>query len=240
MTSNIGIESRGLVVKKGHIDILKSLSFTVSSGKITGLIGPSGSGKTTLMRAIVGLQTLSKGNLDILGRPAGSRQLRQKVGYVSQAPAVYTDLTVGQNLAYFATITKANKSQIDEILKDVDLYERKKQLVGTLSGGQLARVSLAVALLGNPELLVLDEPTVGLDPLLRRDLWDLFHEMAADGKTLLISSHVMDEAERCDNVLLLRDGALLWHESKDELLKSSKTDSVEEAFLRLVKQGSEE
>ncbi len=240
MTTAEGIVSTDLAVRKGHSDILHSLTFSVEKGKITGLIGPSGSGKTTLMRAIVGLQKVNKGRLEVLGRRAGSRQLRSKIGYVSQVPAVYNDLTVGQNLSYFAKIMRADKGQVDDVLKRVDLYERKKQLAHTLSGGQLARVSLAVALLGKPELLVLDEPTVGLDPLLRRDLWNLFHDMANSGITLLVSSHVMDEADRCDNVLLLRGGKLLWQDSKQELLKSSKTHSVEEAFLHLVKRGGSE
>lgn len=228
------VTANNLVVEKDGMKILKSLDFSVSKGSITGLIGPSGSGKTTLMRAIVGLQKIASGQLEVFGQPAGSKELRKRIGYVSQSMAIYTDLTVEQNLTYFATIVGAKKSQINKVLKQVDLFDKKDYIVEVLSGGERARTSLAIALLGNPEFLVLDEPTVGLDPLLRRDLWDLFRTMALRGRTLLISSHVMDEAERCDDVFLLRDGALLWQDSRIELLKNTKTETIEAAFLQLV------
>lgn len=230
-----GIEASGVTVEKSGADILHALDFTVAPGKVTGLIGPSGSGKTTLMRAIVGVQRLSAGKLSVLGEPAGSKTLRPKIGYVTQSPAVYEDLTVEQNLAYFAALAGASKTQVAEILAKIHLDDWRRQLVGRLSGGQRARVSLAVALLGDPELLVLDEPTVGLDPLLRQELWRLFRGLADEGKTVVISSHVMDEAEKCDRLLLLRDGALLWQDSREQLLKETATPSVEEAFLQMIK-----
>lgn len=173
----------------------------------------------------------------MLGEPAGSAKLRPKVGYVTQSPSVYGDLTVRQNLAYFATLMRAPKKQVDEIIKTVGLQAQSKQVVDSLSGGQRARVSLAVALLGDPELLVLDESTVGLDPVLRQELWTLFAELAQRGKTLLISSHVMDEAEKCEQLLLVRDGQLLWSQSRLELLKQTGKVSVEDAFLAMVERG---
>jgi len=223
-----------LTVTKNNAVILSELSFAVQPGSITGLIGPSGSGKTTLMRSIVGVQKFT-GNLTIAGKWAGQRQLRRQIGYVTQSPAVYFDLTVWQNLQYFATLTRAQEKDVEKILQTVKLDKQRDQLVESLSGGQKARVSLAVALLGDPQLLVLDEPTVGLDPLLRNDLWDMFKDLAKDGRTILVSSHVMDEAERCKNLLLLRDGKLLWNDTKSALLDHTKKDTVGDAFVAMIK-----
>lgn len=234
MEQNPSLVGSSVIVEKAGRAILANLNFTVHAGRLTGLIGPSGSGKTTLMRSIVGVQKLSSGNLTVFGQPAGNKTLRPRIGYVTQSPAVYTDLTVGQNLRYFATLAKAKKSQIDEVMNAVHLESKKGQLVETLSGGERARVSLAIALLGNPDVLVMDEPTVGLDPILRRELWQLFAELAKQGKTLLVSSHVMDEAERCDQLLLMREGKLLWSDSKEQLLKTTGTNSVEAAFIKAI------
>ncbi|GAA2459944.1 ABC transporter ATP-binding protein [Streptomyces glaucus] len=194
------------------------------------------------MRAIVGTQAKVTGTLHVLGRPAGHPALRTRLGYVTQAPSVYDDLTVRQNLDYFAAILDPGRAfavrcheSVTRALADVDLTPHAGALAGALSGGQRSRVSLAVALLGTPDLLVLDEPTVGLDPVLRRDLWDLFHSLAADrGATLLVSSHVMDEAERCHHLLLLRDGELLADGTPDALRARTGSETVEAAFLRLV------
>jgi len=221
------------VVRQG-VKALAGVTFAITPGKITGLIGPSGSGKTTLMRAIVGAQELTGGMLEVLGLSAGSRQLRSKIGYVTQSPAVYDDLTTLQNLQYFAAVLGVPKTDVERVLKQVDLTKQASQLVGSMSGGQRARVSLAVALLGSPELLVLDEPTVGLDPVLREHLWALFDSLAAEGRTLVISSHVMDEAERCPELLLLRDGKVLNHGTHSELLKQTGTPNVQAAFLQLA------
>lgn len=233
------IESSGLIVKKGAHQILNGLTFTVQKGTVTGLIGPSGSGKTTLMRTIIGVQISSDGALTVLGHLAGHKALRSKIGYVTQSPAVYLDLTVAQNLRYFATLVRADRKNVEEVIAEVQLTRQRDQLAASLSGGQLARVSLAVALLGDPELLVLDEPTVGLDPVLRNELWELFAELASSGKTLLISSHVMDEAERCDSLLLMREGKLLWHDSRENLLTHTKQKSVGDAFVAMIKKGDE-
>jgi len=234
MTPQFSIQSEGVTVDKNHKHVLDNLTFAVSPGSLTGLIGPSGSGKTTLMRAIVGVQKINDGKLEVLGRAAGNPGLRSKIGYVTQSPAIYEDLTVFQNLSYFAILARASRPQIDEIIAQVQLTKKHNQLVGTLSGGEQARVSLAVALLGSPQLLVLDEPTVGLDPLLRQELWHLFGSLARAGKTLLVSSHVMDEAEKCDSLLLLREGKLLWHDSRERLLQQTNTQSVEAAFMKMI------
>jgi ABC-2 type transport system ATP-binding protein len=226
-----------LVVVRGGVDVLHGLSLTVPSGRVTGLLGPSGGGKTTLMRAIVGVQIVRSGSVEVLGRPAGSADLRHRIGYVTQAPSVYPDLSARENLRYFAAVLGAHADDIDRVLSEVDLSGAADRAVAKLSGGQQARVSLAVALLGSPELLVLDEPTVGLDPVLRAELWSLFHQLAATGVTLLVSSHVMDEATRCDRLLLLREGDLIADATLAELLVQTGADDVEEAFLKLVEGG---
>ncbi|MBV7700946.1 ABC transporter ATP-binding protein [Streptomyces sp. TRM70350] len=256
-TQTPAIRAEGLTVVRGPRTVLRALNFTVPRGQITGLLGPSGCGKSTLMRAIVGTQAKVTGTLDVLGRPAGHRTLRTRIGYVTQAPSVYDDLTVRQNLDYFAAILDPGlpharkgprggtpmaadrRHDIDRVLADVDLTSHADALAGNLSGGQRSRVSLAVALLGTPELLVLDEPTVGLDPVLRRDLWHLFHAIAADrGATLLISSHVMDEAERCHRLLLMREGEILADDTPDALRARTGAQTVEAAFLHLVDEAS--
>ncbi|MFJ5549372.1 ABC transporter ATP-binding protein [Streptomyces sp. NPDC093225] len=236
------VHARGLRVTRGPREVIRGLDFDVPRGRITGLLGPSGCGKTTLMRAIVGTQAKVTGTLDVLGRPAGDPALRSRIGYVTQAPSVYDDLTVRQNLDYFAAVldpgraaTDRRRATVDRAIRDVDLTTHAGALAGNLSGGQRNRVSLAVALLGTPELLVLDEPTVGLDPVLRRDLWELFHHIAADrGATLLVSSHVMDEAERCHSLLLMREGRILAQDTPDALRARTGADTVEEGFLTLV------
>ncbi len=232
--TNSSVEGRSLQVARGGDDVLHGLDFAVSSGTVTGLLGPSGCGKTTLMRAVVGTQAIRSGSLTVLGRPAGAADLRGRVGYASQAASVYVDLTVEENVRYFAQVVSAPPGDVARVIDRVDMTRYRHRLAGRLSGGQRSRVSLAVALLGDPPLLVLDEPTVGLDPVLREDLWHLFHDLAANGSTLLVSSHVMDEAERCDDLLLLRGGTLLAHEPPAELRRRTGTDSLDAAFLRLI------
>ena len=170
----------------------------------------------------------------MLGQPAGSPGLRARVGYVTQAPSVYQDLTVEQNLRYFAGVLGAGRGEVDLVVETVSLGEYAGSRVDRLSGGQRARVSLATALLNSPELLVLDEPTVGLDPLLRRELWSTFRSLADRGVTLLVSSHVMDEADRCDRIVLMRDGRVLADETREELLRHTGARDVEQAFLAIV------
>ena len=228
------ITVRGLTVERGPNVVLADFSVDIQPGRITGLIGPSGGGKTTLMRAIVGVQRIVAGDVRVLGETAGSPTLRHRIGYVTQSPSVYTDLTVRENLAYFARILGVDEHRIPLAIDTVDLNHRAGARVASLSGGERSRCSLAIALLAAPPVLVLDEPTVGLDPVLRRDLWALFRRLADDGTTVLVSSHVMDEAERCDHLLLLRDGRLLADDDIATLLARTSTPTVERAFLALI------
>jgi ABC-2 type transport system ATP-binding protein len=234
VNSSLAIQISRLNVRRGGRLVLPELSLDIRRGVVTGLLGPSGSGKTTLIRAIVGVQIIESGDVTVLGEPAGSEALRRRIGYVTQAPSVYSDLTVRQNLEYFASILGAPSGRVEEAIDAVALGGHANQLVRTLSGGEESRVLLASALLGHPDLLVLDEPTVGLDPVLRRDLWNMFHELAAGGTTLLVSSHVMDEAERCDDLVLLRNGRIVATGSPSELLEETHTEDLEEAFLTLA------
>jgi ABC-2 type transport system ATP-binding protein len=223
-----------LAVRRDRREVLADVGFVLDRGEVVGLLGPSGCGKTTLMRALVGVQRGVTGTVRVLGQDAGAPSLRTRVGYVTQAPAVYTDLSVEENLRYFADVLGADAFRVAVVMEQVSLADRADQLVRTLSGGQRARVSLATALLLTPELLVLDEPTVGLDPLLRRDLWALFRRLAAAGATVLVSSHVMDEAVRCDRLLLLREGRLVADESPSGLLSRTGSEDVEHAFLAIA------
>jgi len=221
------------VVRGGRL-ALDDLSLAVQPAAVTGLLGPSGSGKSTLMRAIVGVQVITGGRVVVLGQEAGSPPLRRRVGYMTQAPSVYVDLTARENLRYFGRVLGVDPPRVEDVIEVVGLEADAERVVDRLSGGQRTRVSLAAALLGNPELLVLDEPTVGLDPLLRRDLWATFTDLARQGATLLVSSHVMDEARRCDELLLLRDGRLLFSGPVEELGSWTGTSDLDAAFLRLV------
>jgi ABC-2 type transport system ATP-binding protein len=224
-----------LVVHRGRRRVLHGLTATVPAGRVTGLLGPSGSGKTTLIRAIVGAQIVRSGTVTVLGRPAGSTSLRRTVGYVTQAPSVYADLSVRENARYFASLYGLGAADADRAVADVGLTGAAHQLVGNLSGGQRSRASLACAMIGRPGVLVLDEPTVGQDPVLRADLWAKFHALAEQGTTLLVSSHVMDEAGRCDRLLLIREGHLIGDDTPAAIRATAGTDDLEEAFLRLIR-----
>ncbi len=229
------VEVEGLVVTRGGRQVLSDLSLTVREGTVTGLLGPSGSGKSTLIRSIVGVQKIAAGSVRVLGLPAGAPALRHDVGYLTQAPSVYRDLTVRENLRYFASVLGVGTARVEQVIADVSLGDEAGARVDRLSGGQQSRVSLATAMLGNPRVLVLDEPTVGLDPVLREELWSLFHRLGAAGVTLLVSSHVMEEATRCQRLLLLRDGRLLVDETPDELLRHTGQSDMDAAFLDLVR-----
>ncbi len=239
----LAVTIRGLRVMRGGRVVIPELSWDVPAGLVAGLLGPSGCGKSTLMRSIVGVQKISGGSVTVLGRPAGHPALRSRIGYQTQSPSVYLDLTVSENLRYFAAVEGLHHRQQDaevaRVLELVDLSDRADARVDQLSGGQRSRVSLSAALLGDPALLVLDEPTVGLDPVLRRDLWNLFRRLAESGTTLLVSSHVMDEAARCDRLLLMRDGWVLKDDTLDGVLAATGAPDVESAFLELVDQANE-
>ena len=230
------VSAKALRVRRGDREVLHGINLEIPQGQVTGLLGPSGCGKTTLIRAIVGAQARVTGEISVLGLPSGSRTLRDKVTYATQEASVYDDLSVAQNLRYFAHLLNCNRATENEVLSLVGLVDHSKRRVDELSGGQRRRVSLAIALLGSPELIVLDEPTVGLDPVLRTELWELFHNLAESGKTLLVSSHVMDEAMRCDHLLLMRDGELLADTTPEELLRSTGTADPESAFLSIIKE----
>jgi ABC-2 type transport system ATP-binding protein len=233
-SSQAAVHVEQLRVVRGGRVVLPRLSVEVPRGTVTGLLGPSGSGKSTLMRAIVGVQRIESGSVQVLGLDAGSPPLRRRVAYVTQAPSVYGDLTVRENLLYFARVLGAAGDAVDAAIASVALEEFARAVVNRLSGGQRARVSLATALLGSPQLLVLDEPTVGLDPVLRRDLWQTFHRLAGGGATLLVSSHVMDEADRCDQLLLLHEGRIIAMGTPDEVRRRTGADRLDDAFLRLI------
>lgn len=225
---------QGLHVTRGRNHVIRGVDMQVDRGELVGLLGPSGSGKTTVMRAVVGVQQRVTGTVEVLGLPAGHPRLRDRVGYVTQSPSVYDDLTITENLQYFARLLGTSNGDVAQALADVDLARIADRRVGVLSGGERSRVSLAVALLGKPEVLVLDEPTVGLDPVLRRDLWALFHRLAERGIAMLVSSHVMDEAQRCDRLILMRDGVVLADAALEPLLAQTGAADVEGAFLHLV------
>jgi ABC-2 type transport system ATP-binding protein len=232
--TDAAIDVDGLRVVRGGRPVLPGISLEVERGSVTGLLGPSGTGKTTLIRAIVGVQVVESGEVRVLGEPAGSAGLRRRIAYLTQAPSVYGDLTVRENLVYFARVLGAPSQRVDELVGTVHLEQYADHRVGNLSGGQRARVSLATALLGRPELLVLDEPTVGQDPVLRVEFWQMFRRLADEGVTLLVSSHVMDEAVHCDRLLLMRDGRILVAASPGEVMQRTGTDNMEDAFLRLI------
>jgi ABC-2 type transport system ATP-binding protein len=234
------IEVSDLVIERGRREVLHGISAQIPPGVITGLLGPSGSGKTTLMRAIVGVQIVRSGRVTVLGRPAGSPELRRTIGYVTQSPSVYADLTVRENVRYFGSLYGLGADDAESTIHDVGLAEQAGQLVSTLSGGQRSRASLACALVGRPEVLVLDEPTVGQDPVLRDDLWRRFRKLADAGTTLLVSSHVMDEANRCDRLLLIREGAIIAEDTPTAVKVAAGTDDLDEAFLRLIRRQTEE
>ncbi len=227
-----------LRVIRGKRPALHDFSVQIAPGSITGLLGPSGCGKTTLIRCIVGTQIVTSGDVTVLGRPAGSPALRSRIGYLPQDPTIYNDLRVVDNVRYFATLYGFDGRAADTAIERVGLTDHRTALCANLSGGQRTRVSLACALVCQPELLVLDEPTVGLDPVLRADLWGQFAELARGGTTLLVSSHVMDEADHCGDLLLMREGRLVAHTTGTQLREDTGCTSLEDAFLSIIKRST--
>lgn len=227
-----------LRVIRGKRPALHDFSVQIGRGSITGLLGPSGCGKTTLMRSIVGTQIVTSGTVEVLGHPAGSAALHRRVGYLPQDPTIYNDLRIVDNVRYFAALYGFDHQAADAAIERVGLADHRTAFCGNLSGGQRTRVSLACALVCRPDLLVLDEPTVGLDPVLRADLWDQFADLARAGTTLLVSSHVMDEADHCGDLLLMRDGHLLAHTTPAQLREDTGCTSLEDAFLSIIKRST--
>ncbi|BBZ60288.1 multidrug ABC transporter ATP-binding protein [Mycolicibacterium monacense] len=238
MIDAAAVDIRDLRVVRGNRVALDRVSVQVARGAITGILGPSGCGKTTLMRSVVGTQIIAAGSVTVLGRPAGSAELRHRVGYVTQDATIYNDLRVIDNVRYFAALYGTGGQAADEAVDAVGLADHRSEFGANLSGGQRTRASLACVLVAHPELLVLDEPTVGLDPVLRVDLWQQFDELARGGTTLLVSSHVMDEADHCGDLILLREGRLLAHSTPEQLRKDTGCTSLEEAFLSVIRRST--
>jgi ABC-2 type transport system ATP-binding protein len=232
------VDIKHLRVIRGKRPALHDFSVQIARGTITGLLGPSGCGKTTLMRCIVGTQIVTLGTVTVLGRPAGSAVLRRRVGYMPQDPTIYNDLRIVDNVRYFASLYGFDGRAADAAIDRVGLSDHRTAYCGNLSGGQRTRASLACALVCQPALLVLDEPTVGLDPVLRADLWEQFHELARGGTTLLVSSHVMDEADHCGDLLLMREGHLVAHTTPTRLREDTGCTALEEAFLSIIKRST--
>lgn len=235
--AEVAVDVQALVVRRGRTTVFDGFDVQIPRGRITGLLGPSGGGKTTLMRSIVGVQIVAGGSVTVLGEPAGIPAVRRRVSYSTQGASVYDDLTVEQNLRYAARVLGVAASEVPRVIADVDLTAQRAQLAGALSGGQRSRVSLGVAMLGSPDVLVLDEPTVGLDPVLRQSLWEIFRRLADAGATLIVSSHVMDEAMRCDEIVLIHDGRMLAHTTPQGLLEATGAADPDTAFLTLIERG---
>lgn len=221
--------------KFGKQEVLKNINLEIKPGEIFGLLGPSGAGKTTLVKQLVGLELPSSGENLIFGKKVPSLQLIEKIGYMAQSDALYTELSAKENLEFFAALFglggARRKQRILEVMEFVDLSDHLNKLVTNYSGGMKRRLSLAAALLHEPELLILDEPTVGIDPVLRQSIWEGFYDLKAAGKTLIITTHVMDEAEKCDRLGLIRDGRLIAVGTPEQLKNETGTSTVEAAFL---------
>ena len=238
MSEAFAVDVDNVVKSFGTMRALDGITLRVKAGEIYGLLGPNGSGKTTLIRAIVGLVAPDSGTVTVLGSRMPNLDILGSVGYMTQAAALYPDISVEENLRFFAAISGAD-SNVDEVLKVVELDQRRNSVVATLSGGMRQRCSLACALVHRPRLLLLDEPTVGVDPQLRVQFWEHFRQLAAAGTTILISSHVMDEAERCQRLGLIRFGKLLGEGTPNEVRAAAGTNNLEEAFLKLSGRTSE-
>jgi ABC-2 type transport system ATP-binding protein len=230
----MAIQVAGVTVEKLGKKILDNVSMELPGNKSIGLIGPSGSGKTTLIRTLVGSQIITKGTAKIFGEKVGSASLRSRIGYMSQKSAVYGDITVKENFEYFASICGSSEQQVAEIMESMRLNLHRDKMASSLSGGEATRLSLGIALLGNPEILFLDEPTVGLDPSLRIELWKIFASLRNQGKTILITSHMMDEAERCDILILMRNGKIIFQGNAEQLKAKTQSESIEHAFIKLA------
>jgi ABC-2 type transport system ATP-binding protein len=226
------IRAVDLVKAFGPIRAVDGISFELTPGRIYGLLGPNGSGKTTLIRLLTGMTRATQGRAEVLGTVMPNRPILSRIGYMTQSDGIYPALTVGENAEFFgATYGVRGEDAAAEALRVVDLADRRKAVAGTLSGGQRRRLSLACALIHSPSVLFLDEPTVGVDPALRVQFWSHFRALAAAGTTLVVSSHVMDEADRCDELLFIRDGKAIARGTGKELRKRAGADDLEQAFL---------
>jgi ABC-2 type transport system ATP-binding protein len=234
--TEFAVVAQGVGKRFGATLALRGLDLRVRAGEIYGLLGPNGSGKTTLIRCVAGLLRPEAGTLTVLGGSPRAAVSAGRVGYMTQAPALYGELSVQENLRFFAALESVPHAdqRIEEALRAVDLLDRRRSVVNTLSGGMRTRVSLAATFLHHPQLLLLDEPTVGVDPVLRHEFWSRFRRLAAAGITILVSSHVMDEASRCDRLGLIRGGVVLAEGSANELVARAGARDLESAFLSLA------
>jgi ABC-2 type transport system ATP-binding protein len=233
VSESLAVDVENVSKSFGAVKALDGVTLRVKQGEIYGLLGPNGAGKTTLIRAIVGLIAPSGGTVTVLGQRIPNLNILRQIGYMTQAAALYPGLSVEENVQFFAAINSA-EGGVDDVLKLVELDDRRKSVVATLSGGMRQRCSLACALVHKPHLLLLDEPTVGVDPQLRVQFWEEFRRMADAGTTIIVSSHVMDEAERCQRLGLVQYGRILAEGSPDEVRAQAGTQNLEEAFLRLA------
>ena len=236
MTTDSAVIASGLKKTFGTTPALAGLDLRIRPGEVYGLLGPNGSGKTTLIRCVAGLLRPEAGTPTVLGGSPRAAVSAGRVGYMTQAPALYGELSIDENLRFFAALQGLPHpgDRIAEALRTVDLLDRRHSVVNTLSGGMRTRISLAAALLHRPSLLLLDEPTVGVDPLLRQEFWTHFRDLASSGVTILVSSHVMDEASRCDRLGLIRGGVVLAEGTAGDLIARAGTRDLESAFLALA------
>ena len=235
------IRTDKLTKRFGELTAVDSLDLTVKEGECYGLIGPNGSGKTTIIKMLTGLARPSSGSARVMGKEIPNKALMREIGYMPQETAVYIDNTVGENLRFFGQINGMVREKIEERMEElldfVDLADRRNSMVGTLSGGMKHRLSLACAMIHEPRMLFLDEPTVGVDPELRENFWNYFGIMVKKGITVVITTHYMDEACHCSRVGLMREGKLIADGSPGELLERTNTGSLEDAFLELARRG---
>jgi ABC-2 type transport system ATP-binding protein len=229
------VETKQLVKQFDKLRVINNLDMTIQAGETFGLIGPNGSGKTTLIRMLVGLLRPTSGSIRVLGERLPNSRVAEKIGYMTQSSALYLDLTARENLRFFATIYglygKKQEKRINEMLERVELADRANDVVNKFSGGMRQRLSLACALVHSPRLALLDEPTVGVDPGLRRSFWEYFHQLNQDGVTIIVSTHHLDEAARCTRLGLMGFGDLLAQGTPQELLQQSGKEDMEDAFL---------
>lgn len=233
--NNSCVSIRGVSKNFGAAEVLKNINLEIQQGEIFGLLGPSGAGKTTLVKELAGLDVPSAGEIEVFQERMPALHLIEKLGYMAQSDALYMDLSARENLEFFSALyglkKKERKQRIVEVMELVQLSDHLGKQVSNYSGGMKRRLSLAIALLHQPELLILDEPTVGIDPVLRKSVWEAFHQLKDEGKTLIVTTHVMDEAEKCDRLGLMREGRLIAVGTPEELKQETHSSSIEEAFL---------
>ncbi len=237
MEENYCIKIENISKSYKNQKVLKEISFNVQKGEIFGLLGPSGAGKTTLIRLIMGMEKSDDGQIILLDKKVPDKKVIESIGYTSQADALYTDLSAEENMMFYCRLYKIPKKErndrIEECLSVVNLNKDKKKIVNNFSGGMKRRLSLAISLIHNPKILVLDEPTVGMDPLLRKQIWQELYRLKENGVTIIITTHVMDEAAYCDKLALIRNGRCISVGEPDKIIEENQCNTLEEVFLKL-------